>query len=68
MKEHITGDVKELLTKKFWRGVKKTFDDAREGPPSEIAAAPAPAEPTPPAPASPAATSPSAPTEPDLTS
>jgi len=26
--------MKELLSTKFWRGVKKTFDEAREGTPS----------------------------------
>jgi hypothetical protein len=66
--------MKELLTPKFWRGVKKTFDEAVEGPPSEITAAPPPTEanpttpatPEPPAPPSPQP--PSAPSEPDLTS
>jgi len=34
--------MKEVLTKSFWDGVKKTFDDALEGqPPAE---APAPAD------------------------
>jgi hypothetical protein len=26
--------MKEVFTKSFWEGVKKTFDDAREGPPT----------------------------------
>jgi hypothetical protein len=26
--------MKEILTKKFWRDVKKTFDEAREEPPN----------------------------------
>ena len=26
--------MKEVLTKKFWQDVKKTFDEAREGPPA----------------------------------
>jgi hypothetical protein len=25
--------MKEIFTKSFWQGVKKTFDEAREGPP-----------------------------------
>jgi hypothetical protein len=25
--------MKEVFTKRFWEGVKKTFDEAREGPP-----------------------------------
>jgi hypothetical protein len=25
--------MKEVFTKSFWEGVKKTFDEAREGPP-----------------------------------
>jgi hypothetical protein len=35
--------MKELLTKKFWRDVKKTFDEAREESPSgdSLAASPA---------------------------
>jgi hypothetical protein len=61
--------MKEVLTKKFWQGVKKTFDEAREGPPSEITAAPPPVEASPDAPAPPEPPpSPSAPSEPDLTS
>jgi hypothetical protein len=50
--------MKELLTKKFWRDVKKTFDDARaETPPrSEPTAIPAPVKPEEaPAPAAPPA-------------
>ena len=27
--------MKEVLTKKFWQGVKKTFDEALKGPPPE---------------------------------
>jgi len=27
--------MKEVLTKNFWQGVKKTFQDALEGPPPE---------------------------------
>jgi hypothetical protein len=27
--------MKELLTKRFWLGVKKTYDDALQGPPPE---------------------------------
>ena len=27
--------MKELLTKSFWQGVKKTYDDALKGPPPE---------------------------------
>jgi len=40
--------MKELLTKTFWQGVKKTFYDALENPPSEDrdSTAPAPAEDT----------------------
>jgi hypothetical protein len=46
--------MKELLTKSFWDGVKKTFNDALEGPPPEESASPAPAEPeTPPPPSDP---------------
>jgi hypothetical protein len=36
--------MKEVLTKSFWEGVKKTFDEALEGPPSEETALPAPVE------------------------
>ena len=36
--------MKEVLTKSFWKDVKKTFDEALEGPPPKDAAAPAPAE------------------------
>jgi hypothetical protein len=36
----VTGDVmRELLTKSFWLGVKKTYDEALEGPPPEASAA-----------------------------
>jgi hypothetical protein len=38
--------MKELLTKTFWQGVKKTYDDAVKGP-SEDKTLPAPAEPIP---------------------
>jgi hypothetical protein len=34
--------MKEVFTKGFWKGVKKTFDEAREGAPSEDNAAPSP--------------------------
>jgi hypothetical protein len=51
--------MKELLTKNFWRGVKKTYDDARNGPPADDTALLPPAEgeqapetPSPPSPAS----------------
>lgn len=30
-------DMKELFTRSFWEGVKKTFDEAREGPPPPAA-------------------------------
>ncbi len=33
--------MKELLTKKFWQDVKKTFDEAREEPPPPVSHAPA---------------------------
>ena len=40
--------MKEVLTKKFWQDVKKTFDDALEGPPPNASetppSAPAPKE------------------------
>jgi hypothetical protein len=36
--------MKEVLTKSFWQGVKKTFYDALEGPLPEDTAAQAPAE------------------------
>jgi hypothetical protein len=43
--------MKELLTKTFWQGVKKTYDDALKSPPPEDKAlhqpAEAPPEPTP---------------------
>ena len=35
--------MKEVLTKSFWQGVKKTFEDALEGPPPEDKASQAPA-------------------------
>ncbi len=38
--------MKELLTKTFWKDVKKTYDDALKGPPPQPAVE-APAEPTP---------------------
>ncbi len=34
--------MKEVLTKKFWQDVKKTFDEAKDGPPSEVIPAPPP--------------------------
>jgi hypothetical protein len=37
--------MKELLTKTFWQGVKKTYDDALKGPPPEDKTL-APAEPS----------------------
>ena len=36
--------MKEVLTKSFWLGVKKTFYEARDGPPPENSAAQAPVE------------------------
>jgi hypothetical protein len=36
--------MKEVLTKSFWQGVKKTYYEALEGPPPEDNASPAPAE------------------------
>lgn len=36
--------MKEVLTKSFWQGVKKTFYDAVEGPPAEDNASQTPAE------------------------
>ena len=36
--------MKEVLTKSFWQGVKKTYYEALEGPPPENNASPAPAE------------------------
>jgi hypothetical protein len=36
--------MKELWTKSFWQGVKKTYDDALQGPPPEEKTLPAPAE------------------------
>ena len=40
--------MKELLTKKFWLDVKKTFDEAREESPPKANDVPAPAESKPP--------------------
>jgi hypothetical protein len=37
-------NMKEVFTKKFWREVKKTFDEAREGASPQDHAADAPAE------------------------
>jgi len=37
-------DMKEVLTKHFWQGVKKTFYEALEGPPAGDSASEAPAE------------------------
>jgi len=39
--------MKELLTKTFWQGVKKTYDEALKGSPADEKTLPAPAEPTP---------------------
>jgi hypothetical protein len=36
--------MKEVLTKSFWDGVKKTFHEALEGPPQADAALPIPAD------------------------
>jgi hypothetical protein len=36
--------MKEVLTKGFWRGVKKTFYEALEGPPPEDSASQSPPE------------------------
>jgi hypothetical protein len=38
--------MKEVLTKSFWQGVKKTYYEALEGPPPENNASPVPAEDT----------------------
>jgi hypothetical protein len=37
-------DMKEVFTKSFWQGVKKTYYEALEGPPREDGASQAPAE------------------------
>jgi hypothetical protein len=51
--------MKELLTKSFWQGVKKTYDDALKGPaveeketlpPAESSNEPTPGSPAPPQP------------------
>lgn len=39
--------MKELLTKRFWQGVKKTYDDALKGPPPEEKTLPPVPEPIP---------------------
>ena len=39
--------MKEVFTKRFWEGVKKTFDEAREEPPA-VPALPTPVEDAPP--------------------
>lgn len=39
--------MKELLTKGFWQGVKKTYDDALKGPPPEEKAIEPATQPTP---------------------
>jgi hypothetical protein len=39
--------MKELLTKRFWQDVKKTYDDALKGPPPEEKSLPPAAETTP---------------------
>ena len=36
--------MKEVLTKRFWEGVKRTFDEAREGPTTKDNASQTPAE------------------------
>jgi hypothetical protein len=36
--------MKEVFTKRFWEAVKKTFDEAREGPPPANTASQTPAE------------------------
>jgi hypothetical protein len=36
--------MKEVFTKSFWQGVKKTYDEALEGPPPENRASQLPAE------------------------
>ena len=36
--------MKEVLTRRFWKGVKKTFDEAREGPPPKAGDGEVPAE------------------------
>ena len=36
--------MKEVFTKRFWQGVKKTYYDALEGPPPEDSASQAPAQ------------------------
>jgi hypothetical protein len=36
--------MKEVFTKSFWEGVKKTFDEAREGPPPANTVLPTKAE------------------------
>jgi len=36
--------MKEVLTKTFWEGVKKTFDEALEGPPPADTGSPNPIE------------------------
>jgi hypothetical protein len=41
---HAKNDMKEVLTKRFWQGVRKTFHDALEGPPVEDNASQAPDE------------------------
>ena len=36
--------MKEVLTKSFWQGVKKTYEEALEGPPPKDGVSEAPAE------------------------
>ena len=36
--------MKEVFTKSFWEGVKRTFDEAREGPPPANTTSQTPAE------------------------
>ena len=55
--------MKEVLTRSFWQGVKKTFQDALEGPPPEDKASQAPAADNPEAPSTSDAGSYSAPSE-----
>jgi hypothetical protein len=41
---NIENDMKEVFTKSFWQGVKKTYYEALEGPAPEDSASQAPAE------------------------
>ena len=55
--------MKEVFTKSFWQGVKKTYDEALQGPPPEESVSKTPAEcsldpsPTPETPSSPSPSS-----------